>query len=178
MEEKLKKRLKRSKKNNMLIKAKSNYIRISPRKCRLVADIIRNKKLNEAKDILRFTIKKPAPLIMKLLDSAESNAKNNFEINPETLYISKITVDEGPKLKRWMPRSRGQANPIQKKTSHITVILEPLEGKIEKIKKTKNNKIIKKDKIVKKDRKEWKREDKVSHQGQKETKKIFRRKSI
>jgi large subunit ribosomal protein L22 len=165
----------------MLIKAKSNYIRVSPRKCRLVVDIIRGKKLSEAKDILRFTIKKPAPIIIKLLNSAESNAKNNFEINPETLYVSKITVDEGPKLKRWMPRSRGQANPIQKKTSHITVVLEALDGKIEKIKKDKNsNKEEKKVNLMKekKEKKGWKEKESVKFKNQKETKKIFRRKSV
>ncbi len=168
----------------MIIKAKANYIRISPRKVRLVADMIRGKRLGEAKDVLRFTIKKSALPILKLLNSAESNAKNNFEISPDNFYISKITVDEGPKYKRWMPRSRGQASPIQKKTSHITVVLEPLEGKIKKTKKDKKDKDVK----GKKQSEERKEKDlrskfkkeidpaKVKKTGV--AKKIFRRKSI
>ena len=166
----------------MIIKAEANYIRISPRKVRMVADIIRGKGLVEAKDILRFTIKKPAHPLEKLLKSAESNAKNNFEIVPETLYISKITVDEGPKFKRWMPRARGQAYPIFKKTSHITVILEPIEGKIKKVKNKKKKEEIKEGKeqvsVLKKERKKWERKENINARGKSETKKMFRRKSM
>lgn len=111
----------------MQIKAKLNYLRIAPRKVRLVADLIRRKRVGEAQEILSFTVKKSTRPISKLLSSAVSSAKNNFQIEPENLYISKITVDEGPKIKRWMPRSRGQAAQIQKKTSHITLILDEVK---------------------------------------------------
>ena len=113
--------------------AKLKRLRISPRKVRLVADLIRGKKAKEALLILEFTKKKAALPLKKLLNSAIANAKNNFQLNPENLYIARITVDEGPKYKRWMPRARGRVNLILKRTSHITLILdEP--------KKQKNNK--------------------------------------
>ncbi len=107
----------------MEIKAKLGHLRIAPRKMRLVADLIRGKTAEEAKNILDFTVKKGALPFRKLLDQALANAKNNFQIEGN-LYISKIFVDEGPKLKRWRPRSRGRAMEIQKKTSHLTLILE------------------------------------------------------
>ena len=103
----------------MAITAKLNYLRIAPRKVRLVADLVRGKKFQDAEAILRFTIKRGAEPILKLLKSAGANAKNS-----EGLYISKITVDEGPKLKRWRARSRGQSYRIQKKTSHINLELD------------------------------------------------------
>ena len=129
----------------MKITAKLNYLRIAPRKVRLVANLIRGKKIGEAQTILKFTVKKATHPILKLLNSAIANAKNNFQLASDNLYISKITVDEGPKFKRWMPRARGQAYEIQKKTSHITLILDQIEGD----KKTKKAK-IKKPKEVKK----------------------------
>lgn len=159
----------------MLIKAEANYIRASARKVRLVADMIRGKNLGEAKDILRFTIKKPAIFLSKLLNSAEANAKNNFEISPETLYVSKITVDEGPVYKRWMPRARGQAFPIQKKTSHITLVLEPFEGEVKKVEsKPKEGKV----KGFKKEKKSPKMEKEPKPKEAGGAKRMFRRKSI
>jgi large subunit ribosomal protein L22 len=106
------------------VSAKLRYLRIAPRKVRLVADLIRGKSVSEAETILNSLSKKSALPLSKLLKSAIANAKNNFQLNPTKLYISKITVDEGPKLKRWRPRARGQAYEIQKKTSHITLVLE------------------------------------------------------
>ncbi len=111
----------------MQVMAKLNYLRMAPRKVRLVADLIRRKKIAEARAILSFTVKNGSKPLQKLLLSAVANAKNNFQLDPENLYISKITVDEGPKLKRWMPRARGQAYEIQKKTSHITIILDEIK---------------------------------------------------
>lgn len=106
------------------ITAKLNYFRTSPRKVRLVADLVRGKNLTQALSQLQFTEKKSAGAISKLIKSAISNAKHNFKINDrEKLYIKKITVDEGPTLKRFMPRARGSASPIRKRTSHITVVL-------------------------------------------------------
>ncbi len=125
----------------MEVKAKLNNLRIAPRKVRLVADLIRRKKVHEARAILDFTVKKATLPLKKLLDSCVANAKNNFQIEPDNLYISKITVDEGPKYKRWMPRARGTAYEIQKKTSHITIILDEVEGL--KIAKKKSGKMKK-----------------------------------
>ena len=111
----------------MKVVARLNYLRIAPRKVRLVADLIRKKRVKEAQIILNFTVKKAAHPLLKLLNSAIANAQNNFQLDPENLYISKITVDEGPKYKRWMPRARGQVSEIQKKTSHITLVLEEIK---------------------------------------------------
>lgn len=121
----------------MPITAKLRYLRIAPRKVRLVADLIRRKSAEEAKNILNFTTKKAASVILKLLKSAVANGKNNFQLEEGNLYIQKILVDEGPRFKRWFPRARGKADEIQKKTSHITIILEEI------VKKSKETKEIK-----------------------------------
>ena len=110
----------------MAVKSKLSYLRISPRKVRLIADIIEKKKAEEAQAILGFTIKKGAGPLLKLLNSAIASAKNDFQMEPSNLYISKIIVDEGPKYKRWRARSRGMASPIQKKTSHVTIVLDEI----------------------------------------------------
>lgn len=119
----------------MEIRAKLSNLRIAPRKVRLVADAIRGKRVKEAQAVLRFTVKKSSMPMEKLLNSAVANAKNNFQTESDNLYISKITVDEGAKYKRWMPRARGSASEIQKKTSHITLILD----EISKSKRKKEN---------------------------------------
>jgi len=120
----------------MPITAKLNYLRVAPRKVRLAADLIRGKTVEEAQVILNFTNKKTALPLLKLLKQAIANAKNNFQEEQSNLYISKITADEGPKLKRWRARARGRAFEIQKKTSHITLILNTIkEKKLKKIKK-------------------------------------------
>ena len=121
----------------MIITAKLRHLRIAPRKVRLVADLIRGKKLEAAQRILNFTVKGASRPLFKLLKQAEANAKNNFQLDPINLYVSRITVDEGPKLKRWRPRARGQTYEIQKKTSHITIILDELIKKETKAKMTK-----------------------------------------
>ena len=121
----------------MQVTAKLQNLRIAPRKVRLVVDLIRGKKLKDAQTILSFTIKKASRSVLKLLKQAEANAKNNFQLDPANLFISKITVNEGPKLKRWRPRARGQTYQIQKKTSHITVCLEEIKKTAKKIKKIK-----------------------------------------
>ena len=121
----------------MSVTAKLRYLRIAPRKVRLVADLIRKKSVEEAQTILSFTTKKAAKVLLKLLKQAIANAKTNFQLEEKNLYISKILVDEGPKYKRWMPRARGMASPIQKKTSHVTIILDEIEKKPKKAKKPK-----------------------------------------
>ena len=123
--------------------AKLRHLRIAPRKVRLVADLIRGKKVTEAHTLLQFLPKKASLPLAKLLKSATNSAKNNLQLEENNLYITKITVDEGPKLKRWRPRARGQAYEIQKKTSHIIVILDELEKRPRKIKKPKKTKVIK-----------------------------------
>lgn len=110
----------------MEVVAKLRYLRIAPRKVRLVVDLIRGKKVEEAQSLLQFTKKRAAKPILKLLNSAIANAKHNFNLDEKKLYISKILVNEGPKLKRQMPRARGQASMIQKKTSHITLVLNEI----------------------------------------------------
>lgn len=111
----------------MAVKAKLKYLRIAPRKVRLVADMIRGKKVNDALDILSFVVKRAAKPLKKLLQSAIANAENNFKLDKDNLFISKILVNEGPKLKRFMPRAMGRAFMIQKKTSHIEIELDEIK---------------------------------------------------
>lgn len=109
----------------MEITAKLKYYRTAPRKVRLAADLIRGKSVKDAVAQMIFSKKKSSEAIAKLLKSAISNAKHNANVkNDDKLYIKKITVDEGPVLKRYMPRARGISNLIRKRTSHITVVLE------------------------------------------------------
>lgn len=98
----------------MPVTAKLNYLRVAPRKVRLTADLVRGKSVKEAENLLNFSVKKSSSPVAKLLKQAVTSAQNLFQLDPENLYISKITVDEGPKSKRWRPRSRGQAYEIQK----------------------------------------------------------------
>jgi large subunit ribosomal protein L22 len=106
------------------MKASATHIRISPRKVRMVVDTVRGKSVSQALSILGFTRKKAALPVQKLLKSAVANAVENDGINDvETLVIDRIMVDEGPTLKRYMPRARGRATPIRKRTSHIRIVL-------------------------------------------------------
>lgn len=116
----------------MEVKASLKYIRISPRKIRLIAGLIKKMTTQEALAQLNFLPGKSAKPIGKLLKSAIANAKHNFKINPENLFISNIKVDQGPSLKRWMPRARGSASPILKRSSHVTLVLKEMQN----IKKT------------------------------------------
>jgi large subunit ribosomal protein L22 len=104
-------------------KATARYIRIAPRKARLVLDLIRGKSVEEAFAILRHTPKAASPVIEKLLNSAIANAEHNFQLDPTNLKIVKAYANEGPMLKRIQPRSRGQAFRINKRTSHITLVV-------------------------------------------------------
>ena len=107
----------------MEAKAVAKYIRIAPRKVRVVMDLIRGKNVAEAFAILKFTPKVGAEVIEKVLKSAVANAENNFDMNVDKLYVSAAYVDQGPTLKRIHPRSRGQAFSIMKRTSHVTVVV-------------------------------------------------------
>ena len=141
MSKKLKKqKLKQQKlnRNNMKIIAKLNYLRIAPRKVRMAADIIRGMDVKDAEIQLRFLTKRAAVPLLKLLHSVTSNAQNNFNIEKSNLYISELQVNEGPPLKRWMPRAMGRAAQIMKRTSHINLVLETKkEVKVKKAKKIK-----------------------------------------
>lgn len=108
----------------MEAKAQAKYIRISPQKARLVADLVRGKKVEEAKSILTFTRKKAAGIIGKVLKSAVANATQNPGIDEDILFVKTIFVDQGPSLKRWRARAQGRVAPIKKRMSHITVILD------------------------------------------------------
>lgn len=108
----------------MEAKAIARQIRISPQKARLVADMIRGQKVEYALNTLRFTPKKAARIIRKVVESAVANAGQNETIDVDTLYVKKIFIDGGPMLKRIRPRAMGRATQILKRTSHITVVLD------------------------------------------------------
>jgi large subunit ribosomal protein L22 len=108
-------------------KAVARYIRISPRKARLVVDMIRGRDVAAAEQILDFSDKGAARVVSKVLRSAVANAENNNALPAEGLYVSKVFVDEGPTLKRFRPRAMGRATRINKRTCHITVILDERE---------------------------------------------------
>ena len=108
----------------MQAKAIAKYIRMSPQKVRLVANLIRGKKVEEADKLLQFTNKYAAEPLRKALMSAFANAKQNPGIDEHILYVKEIYVDQGPSLKRWRARAQGRAASIKKRTSHITVILD------------------------------------------------------
>jgi large subunit ribosomal protein L22 len=107
----------------MEINAKLKYLRVSPRKARLIASVVRGMDVEGARAQLLFSKKGVAAPILKLLNSAASNAKNNFS-KTEGLYVKKIVVDQGPVYKRFRPRAKGVAGPINKRTSHITIVLD------------------------------------------------------
>ncbi len=111
----------------MEVTAKLRYLRIAPRKVREVTDLIRGRKVDEAQTFLEFLVRKSAKPVLKLLKAVTASARHDFQLEQSNLYISKILVDEGPKLKRWRPVSRGRTAPIMKRTSHITIVLDEIE---------------------------------------------------
>lgn len=108
----------------MEAKAVARYIRISPQKARLVADMVRGQVVDKALNTLRFMPKKGAELLRKVVESAVANASQNEAIDVDTLYIKDVHVDGGPTLKRIRPRAMGRASRILKRSSHITVVLD------------------------------------------------------
>ncbi len=124
-------------------KAKISYIRIAPRKARLVADLIRGVDVEHSRFYLLFSTKRASVAMLKLLNSAVANAKQiESSVSESDLFIKEVRVDEGPVLRRFRPVSRGRAHPIAKKTSHITIVLgEKEQGKNNKgSKKVESNK--------------------------------------
>lgn len=115
----------------MEAKAVEKFIRISPQKVRLVVDLVRNKKVEDAVNLLSFTPKKAAAVVKKAISSAAANATENHGMEEDDLFVSKIFVNEGPTLKRFRPRARGRATRIRKRTSHITVFVS--DGKQEEV---------------------------------------------
>ena len=104
--------------------AHAKYVRISPRKVKIVIDLIRGKNVDEALAILQYTPKAASPVVSKVLESAIANAVNNQELNRQNLYVAEVYANPGPTLKRYVARSRGSASPMLKRTSHISVILD------------------------------------------------------
>ena len=121
---------------NQEVIAKLRFLRMGPRKVRLITDMVKGRKALRARDILSLTNKRASLPVLKLLNSAIANAKNNFKLDEETLFIKNITVDGGPMLKRWMPKAHGRATPIRQRTSHVMIVLKVVE-KTDKKTKTK-----------------------------------------
>jgi large subunit ribosomal protein L22 len=122
-----------------MVTAKLNKLRISPRKVRLVADVIRGMQVEQAERQLQFLNRKPSLPLLKLLRSAIANAENNNKLEKENLYIKELRVDEGASLKRWIPRAMGRASAMRKRTSHITIVLDEIKVSEKKEDFEKNN---------------------------------------
>ncbi len=108
----------------MEVRAQARFVRIAPRKARAVADLIRKKDIDEALSILRYTPRRAAAVLFKVVNSAAANAEHNLELKRDGLYIDQVYVDDGPTYKRVRPRARGRRFLIRKRTSHITVIVK------------------------------------------------------
>jgi large subunit ribosomal protein L22 len=174
-------------------KAQLNHLRMAPRKVRLIANLIKGMPVNSAEAELILMSKRSALPILKLIRSAVSSAKEkNKNLNSDALFIKNIIVNEGPKLKRFLPRARGSASPIQRKSSHISLVLEEIKDKnfkarfniIKKKKEKKEEKAGKKPELKKESSKKI-IEKEVEKTGRKEVtkekgffKQMFRRKSV
>jgi len=177
---------------NMEVKASLKYLRTSPRKVRLVTDLIKGLPVQNAEAQLNHLPKKSSLPVLKLLKSAVANAENNFQLDKSNLYIKIARVDEGPALKRWRARARGSAYTIKKRTSHIFIILDEIKKK-SLLKTEKTEKAIKSQKKGKEtEKKEFKslktktprfKKAEIEHEkkapsGVVSKKKVFRRKTI
>lgn len=112
----------------MEAKAIARYVRVSPRKARIVVDQVRGKDVIAAQEILAFNERAISEVVAKVVNSAAANAQDRFGLRPESLVIKAAYVDEGPTMKRFRPRAKGAAGKIRKRTSHITVIVAPKEA--------------------------------------------------
>jgi large subunit ribosomal protein L22 len=108
-----------------VVRAKARYVRVAPRKARLVADQVRGMPVDEARTLLAFSTRGAARDLARLIDSAAANAEANHDLIADEMRITEISVDEGPTLKRWRARARGRATRINKRTSHLSVALTP-----------------------------------------------------
>lgn len=127
----------------MEIKVKLSNFRTSPRKSRQVVDLIRGKSVAQAQAILLFTVNKSSRPILKLLNSAVASATHDLHMDESSLFISKITVDEGPKMKRWHPMSRGRAYPIIKRSCHIAITIAEKKIATPVVKEIKKKEVVK-----------------------------------
>jgi large subunit ribosomal protein L22 len=109
----------------VVVRASSRYVRVAPRKARLIADQVRGLHIEQARALLAFSPRGAAQDIGKLIESAASNAENNHDLIADEMLIAEITVDEGPTLRRFRPRAMGRASRINKRTCHIAVALTP-----------------------------------------------------
>jgi large subunit ribosomal protein L22 len=109
----------------LVVRASSRYVRVAPRKARLVADQVRGLQIDQARALLQFSPRGAARDIGKLIESAAANAENNHDLVADEMRVVEITVDEGPTLRRFRPRALGRATPVNKRTSHIAVALSP-----------------------------------------------------
>jgi large subunit ribosomal protein L22 len=109
------------------VRATARYLRLAPRKARLVADQVRGLPVPEAQTLLQFSSRGAAADLAKLIDSAAANAENNHDLVADDMRITEIRVDEGPTLKRWRARARGRAARVEKKTCHVSVVLTEIE---------------------------------------------------
>jgi len=112
------------------VTAKVKFLRMSPRKVRLLADMVRGRKVTTALTTLSLMNKRAAEPVLKLIQSAMANAKHNHAMVPEDLRIKTITVDGGPVTKRWMPKAHGRATPVRQRTSHVNLVLEVAPKKV------------------------------------------------
>lgn len=108
----------------METRAVARFVRISPRKIRLLMDQVRGKKVGEALNMLAFAPQKGARILLKLINSAVANAAQNTGVDVDSLYVLRVYADQGPTLKRWRPRALGRATRIRKRSSHLTVVLD------------------------------------------------------
>ena len=111
----------------MEVKATAKYVRISPLKVNYICKEIRGKQVDEALAILKFTPKKGARILEKVLNSAIANAEHNFGLNREDLFVSQAYANNAPVMKRWRPKAKGMAYPILKRSSHVGVVVEERE---------------------------------------------------
>lgn len=129
----------------MNVKAKARFIRMSPRKTRLLVGLIRGRSVAEARKQLQFSQKDAATPVLKLLNSAVANAEHNFKLDTSSMIVKEAFVDEGPVMYRYTPRAQGRATPIRKRMSHITIVIGDKEAEV-----VKNVEAVKEEKTAKK----------------------------
>jgi large subunit ribosomal protein L22 len=112
----------------MEARAIAKYIKMSPIKLKPVTDLVRGKDLSEALTILKFTPGKGSEILEKVVQSAAANAENNFDLNPDDLYVAEVYANQGPTMKRWRAADRGRAARILKRSSHVSVVLKEKEA--------------------------------------------------
>jgi large subunit ribosomal protein L22 len=112
----------------MEVTSRNTGVRVSPRKMRLVVDMVRGRDVDEALALLKFTPNKSADEVERTIKAARADAENVYDLDPDSLYIKRIYADEGPTFKRWRARARGRVNQRLKRTSHLTVVLEEKES--------------------------------------------------